>query len=82
MQGSQYRLHHEALCIFDKLQAVSFGEKCSLHLRGEKRIISSVNEIMQDQRHMWRTARKSDYGTSAASVVLLCKKGESNYGKQ
>lgn len=30
---------------------------------------------MQNQRHMWRTARKSDYGTGAAGVVFLCKKG-------
>lgn len=27
---------------------------------------------------MWRTARKSDYGTGAAGVVFLRKKGESN----
>ena len=32
---------------------------------------------MQNQRHMWRTARKSDYGTGAAGVVFLRKKGES-----
>ena len=29
---------------------------------------------MQNQRHMWRTARKSDYGTGAASVVFCAKK--------
>jgi hypothetical protein len=31
---------------------------------------------MQNQRHMWRAARKSDYGTGAAGVVFLRKKGE------
>ena len=30
---------------------------------------------------MWRTARKSDYGTGAAGVVF-CAKKEDYYGKQ
>ena len=70
------------MCIFDKLYAVPFGEKCPLHLGEGKRIILSVNQIMQNQRHMWRIARKSDYGTGATGVVFLRKKGESIYGKQ
>ena len=29
---------------------------------------------MQNQRHMWRTARKSDYGTDATGVVFCVKR--------
>lgn len=31
---------------------------------------------------MWRTARKSDYGTGAAGVVFFVQKKEDYYGKQ
>jgi hypothetical protein len=49
--------------------------KHPLRLKGEKSIISLENEIMQNQRHMWFAARKSDYGTDAAGVFFCAKRG-------
>ena len=39
---------YKDLCIFDKLYAVSFGEKCPLNLREGKRIIFSGNYKIND----------------------------------